>query len=367
MSYDYAIVGAGFAGSVCAQQLAASGKRVLLLEKRPHIGGNAYDEIDANGLLIHPYGPHIFHTNSRAVFAYLSQFTEWRFYEHEVLAKVDEKLLPIPINRLTVNALYDLDLDEEGVQQHFEKVRLPRDEIHTSEDVVLNSVGEDLCNKFFRGYTRKQWGMELSDLSAGVASRVPTRVNDDCRYFTDTFQFMPAAGYTKMFEKMLSSELIEIRLNSDFSKLRHELQAEHIIYTGPIDDYFDHKFGRLPYRSLSFEHQHLPETETFQQVGTVNYPNDEEYTRITEFKHLTGQKARGTSIVKEYPNNEGEPYYPIPRAENDVLYKKYVELADLERNVSFVGRLAQYKYYNMDQVVAAALKLSKTLLEEANK
>lgn len=367
MKYDYAIVGAGFAGSVCAQQLAAAGKRVLLVEKRPHIGGNAYDKVDANGVLIHPYGPHIFHTNSRAVFIYLSQFTNWRFYEHQVLAKVDEKLLPIPINRLTVNELYGVDLDEEGVRLYLESVRLPRDEIRTSEDVVLGSVGEDLCNKFFRGYTRKQWGMELSDLSAGVASRVPTRVNDDCRYFTDTFQFMPADGYTKMFKKMLSSDLIDVRLNTDFSKLRTELDVGHIIYTGPIDDYFDHKFGKLPYRSLSFEHQYLPETETFQQVGTVNYPNDEEYTRITEFKHLTGQQCQGTSIVKEYPKNEGEPYYPIPRAENDALYKKYVELAEQEKNVSFVGRLAQYKYYNMDQVVAAALKLSKTLLEGARK
>jgi UDP-galactopyranose mutase len=355
MKYDYLVVGAGFAGSVCAERLAARGKRVLLVDKRPHIGGNAYDCIDAHGLLIHPYGPHIFHTSSKRVFEYLSIFTHWRFYEHRVLAKVGSDLYPLPINRLTLNRLYGLDLDEEGAAAYFERVRQPKVELKTSEDVVLNSVGPDLCEKFFRGYTLKQWGMDLSELSAGVAARIPTRSNDDDRYFTDPFQFMPAHGYTAMFERMLDKPTLTVRLGVDYLEERASFQARHVIYTGPIDAFFGFHLGRLPYRSLAFEHQYLPDTERYQPVGTVNFPNEHEHTRITEFKHLTGQSARGTSIVREYPRAEGDPFYPVPRPENESLYRRYKELADAESSVSFVGRLAQYRYYNMDQVVAAAL------------
>jgi UDP-galactopyranose mutase len=362
LTYDFLIAGAGFAGAVCAERLASSGRRVLIIDRRPHIGGNAFDTPDEHGVLVHPYGPHIFHTNSKRVFAYLSRFTDWRFYEHRVLAQVGIKLYPLPINRLTLNALYNLDLDEAGAAAHFECVRIPKSEIRTSEDVVLSSVGPDLCEKFFRGYTRKQWGLDLSELAAGVAARIPTRTNDDDRYFSDTFQFMPAQGYAAMFSRMLDHPNIEIRLSADFFALRGSVTAKEIIYTGPIDAYFDYRFGRLPYRSLRFEHAHLAGVKRYQPVGTVNYPNDHAYTRITEFKHLTGQKHPGTSLVREYPQAEGDPYYPIPRPDNEALFKRYAALAGGESNVHFVGRLAEYRYYNMDQVVAAALALGEKRL-----
>ena len=363
MKYDYLIVGAGFAGSVCARQLAEAGKTVLLIDKRPHIGGNAFDKRDEHGVLIHPYGPHIFHTNAKRVFEYLSQFTTWRFYEHRVLAQVGEQQVPIPINRTTLNQLYGLDLDEAGAATFLENAREPREPIKTSEDVVLNSVGRDLCDKFFAGYTRKQWGLELSELSAGVAARIPTRTNDDDRYFTDTLQFMPAEGYTRMFERMLDHPNIEIRLGVDHEDIKAAETYGHTIYTGPVDTFYGYRFGKLPYRSLRFEHQHLPNTTQFQTVGTVNYPNVHEYTRITEFAHLTGEKHSGTSIVREYPTAEGDPYYPIPRPDNEALFKKYDNLTQTEPNTTFVGRLAQYRYYNMDQVIGAAIACVEKLHE----
>jgi len=365
MKWDFIVVGAGFAGAVTARQLANAGKRVLVVEKRSHIAGNAYDEFDEQGVLVHRYGPHIFHTNSERIFEYLSQFTKWRLYEHEVLAKVNDGLFPIPINRETINRMYDLDLDEVGIEDYFEKVRVPIDNIQTSEDVVLNSVGVDLCDKFFRGYTHKQWGLELSELSAGVAARIPTRTNSDCRYFSDKYQYMPIDGYTKMFENILNDKNIEVRLNTDFSESDISKLGAHIVYSGPIDVYFDFCYGKLPYRSLRFEHTHCAGMEKYQDVGTVNFPNDYDYTRITEFKYLTGQKHSGTSIVKEYPMSEGDPYYPIPRSDNELIYKKYVKLAETENNVTFVGRLAQYRYYNMDQVVAAAIKCAEKLLNSS--
>lgn len=364
MNYDYLIVGAGFSGSVCAEQLASAGNKILLIDKRKHIGGNAYDRLDIHGVLIHPYGPHIFHTNSKKVFAYLSKFTDWRFYEHRVLANLNNELYPIPINRTTLNQLYQLDLTEEQAKDYFEKVRVHGLSNKTSEDVVLGSIGHDLCDKFFRGYSQKQWGLDLSELSAGVASRIPTRTNDDDRYFTDTYQFMPAQGYTKMFERIIDSSNITLQLEVDFEDVKKQNKFKHLIYTGPIDSYFKHCHGKLPYRSLRFEHSHFSGKQNYQPVGTVNFPTDKDYTRITEFKHLTSQEHSGTSIVKEYPMAEGDPYYPIPRPENEILYKKYQEMAETTNNVTFVGRLAQYRYYNMDQVVAAALETSKTLLHQ---
>jgi UDP-galactopyranose mutase len=361
--FDFLIVGAGFAGAVCARQLADAGKSVLVIDKREHIAGNAYDYVDAHGVLIHPYGPHIFHTNSKKVFEYLSRFTTWRFYEHRVLAVVNGEHYPLPINRTTINKLYGLTLNEHGVESYLEQVRVPRDPVRTSEDVVLNSVGPDLCDKFFRGYTRKQWGMDLSDLSAGVAARIPTRTNDDDRYFGDTFQFMPADGYTAMFERMLAHPTITVRTNTSLEDVRSELQWGHMIYSGPIDAFFDYRFGKLPYRSLRFEHEHLPDQQHVQQVGTVNYPNDHDYTRITEFKHLTGQECEGTSVVREYPQSEGDPYYPVPRPDNEALFKRYRELTEQTEGVTFVGRLAEYRYYNMDQVVGAALITADKLLQ----
>jgi UDP-galactopyranose mutase len=362
MKFDYLIVGAGFAGAVCAQQLAAAHKKILLIDKRPHIGGNAYDEYDEHGVLTHPYGPHIFHTKSKKIFEYLSKFTDWRFYEHRVLAVVDGEYYPFPINRKTINRLYGINLASEEVENYLNGLKLKRAPISNSEDLVLNSVGEDLCEKFFRNYTLKQWGLDLRDLSAGVAARVPVRFDDDDRYFSDAFQFMPAPGYGAMFRKMLSGGNITVKLSTPLDMIRNRSSWRHMIYTGPIDAYFGYSLGRLPYRSLRFEHEHLADTERYQETGTVNYPNDHKFTRITEFKHLTGQTHAGTSIVREYPQSEGEPYYPIPRVENEVLSKRYQALAHKETNVSFVGRLAEYRYYNMDQVVGAALALSNDLL-----
>lgn len=362
MQHDVLIVGAGFAGAVCAERLAASGKRCLVIDRRDHIGGNAFDRLDEHGILIHPYGPHIFHTNSDRIFEYLSQFTDWRPYEHRVLAKVGEQLVPLPINRTTLNKLYGLDLDEDGAAAFLEQVREPRETIRTSEDVVLNSVGHDLCEKFFRGYTAKQWGLDLSELSAGVAARIPTRTNDDDRYFTDVHQAMPLDGYAAMFERMLASEHIDVRLGVDYFEDRTSYSARHIIYTGPIDRFFDYRFGKLPYRSLSFAHEHRSDIDWLQSTGTINFPNDFDYTRITEFKHLTGQDHSGTSIVSEYPQDEGDPYYPIPRPENEALFKRYEDLARNTTGVTFVGRLAQYRYYNMDQVVAAALTAAEKII-----
>lgn len=357
MAYDYIVVGAGFSGCVCAERLAAAGKTVLVIDRRPHIGGNAYDCLDAHGVRIHRYGPHIFHTNSKRIFDYLSRFTDWRFYEHRVLAKVDNHLLPIPINRTTLNKLYDLTLDESGAAEYLKQVSEPRAEIRTSEDAVLSSVGRDLCERFFRGYTRKQWGLDLSELSASVAARIPTRSNDDDRYFSDSFQFMPAAGYTPLFERMLDHPKIEIRLATDFSELSGVSWTEKLIYTGPIDLYFDYRLGKLPYRSLRFAHEHIANSGLLQPVGTVNFPNDHEYTRVTEFRHLTGQTHSGTSTVREYPQADGDPYYPVPRPENEALFRQYRELARIETNTIFVGRLAEYRYYNMDQAVGAALSM----------
>lgn len=361
MKFDFAIVGAGFAGCVCAERLASAGRSVLLMDRRPHLGGNAFDTFDGNGVLIHPYGPHIFHTNSRRVFEYLSRFTDWRFYEHRVKASIDGALYPIPINRTTINSLYGWSLSEDQVKEYLESIVEARQPIASSEDAVLASVGRDICDKFFRGYTRKQWGLDLSQLSASVAARIPVRCNDDDRYFADTFQFMPASGYAELFKRMTSHPLISIELSFDFHG-GSVPEYDHLIYTGPIDAYFGHRFGALPYRSLRFEHFSLSDAPLQQDCGTINYPNEHEYTRVTEFRHLTGQQHSGTSLVREFPCGEGDPYYPIPRKENESLYKRYEALAKEAKGVTFVGRLAEYRYYNMDQVVGAALAKSQELL-----
>lgn len=353
--FDYLIVGAGFAGSVLAERLAnGSNKKVLLCDKRPHIGGNAYDFYNADGILIHKYGPHIFHTNSRDVFDYLSRFTEWREYQHRVLAMVDGMLVPIPINLDTINKLYGLKLTAFEVEEFFAKIAEPVAQVHTSEDVVISKVGRELYQKFFRNYTRKQWGLDPSELDASVTARVPTRTNRDDRYFTDVYQAMPKHGFTKMFENMLDSPNIKIMLNCDYREIAEEISYKSMIYTGPVDAFFDYRYGKLPYRSLEFRHE-THDTEQFQPAPVVNYPNEQPYTRITEFKYLTGQEHRKTSIVYEYPQAEGDPYYPIPRPENAKLYAQYKALADARTDVHFVGRLATYKYYNMDQIVAQAL------------
>ncbi|MBG9387625.1 UDP-galactopyranose mutase [Caenimonas aquaedulcis] len=359
--FDYLIVGAGFAGSVLAERLANDmGQRVLVVDKRPHIGGNAYDRYDDAGVLIHPYGPHIFHTNSEDVFDYLSRFTQWRPYQHRVLASVDGQLVPMPINLDTINKLYGLSLTSFEVEKFFESVAEKKDEIKTSEDVVVSKIGRELYNKFFRGYTRKQWALDPSELDSSVTARVPTRTNRDDRYFADKFQAMPLHGYTRMFERMLDHPNIKVMLNTDYREIEEIMPWRRMVYTGPIDAFFDHKYGKLPYRSLRFEHTTIHQ-EKFQDVGTVNYPNDYAYTRISEFKHITGQTHASTSVVREYPCAEGDPYYPVPRPENAALYKRYEAEAEATPHVVFVGRLATYRYYNMDQVVGQSLAAYRKL------
>ncbi|MCL5999257.1 MAG: UDP-galactopyranose mutase [Chloroflexi bacterium] len=353
--FDFLIVGAGFAGSVLAERLArGSGKKVLLIDRRTHIAGNAYDHYDDAGVLIHKYGPHIFHTNSKEVFAYLSRFTEWRPYEHRVLASVDGQLVPMPINLDTINKLYGLTLNSMQLEDFFASIAEPKERILTSEDVVISKVGRQLYEKFFRNYTRKQWGLDPSDLDASVTSRVPIRMNRDDRYFTDTYQAMPLRGYTRMFENMLDHPNIKIMLNTDYRDVVGLIPYREMIYTGPVDEFFDFCYGKLPYRSLQFKFETINKS-VYQPAPVVNYPNEHAYTRVTEFKYLTGQEHGKTSIVYEYPCSQGDPYYPVPRPENAELYKKYRTLAEQTPGVHFVGRLATYKYYNMDQVTAQAL------------
>jgi UDP-galactopyranose mutase len=360
--FDYLVVGAGFAGAVIAERLASqAGKTVLIIDKRNHIGGNTYDYYNNDGILVHLYGPHIFHTNSREIYDYLGKFTTWRPYEHRVLASVDGMLVPIPINLNTINKLYGTQLCSSEVEKFLADRAEKKERIVTSEDVVLSKVGKELYEKFFKGYTKKQWGLDPSELDASVAARIPTRTNKDDRYFTDTYQAMPLHGYTKMFEKMLSHPRIKVMVNTDYKEIENIIPYKKMIYTGPIDYFFDYSYGKLPYRSLEFKFETV-ETEVFQPTGTVNYPNEQPYTRVTEFKYLTGQKHSKTTMVYEYPVEDGDPYYPVPRPENAELYKRYQALADDTPNVHFVGRLATYKYYNMDQVVAQSLTLFKKIM-----
>jgi len=354
--FDYLIVGAGFAGSVLAERLArGSGKQILLVDRRPHIGGNAYDHYDDAGILVHKYGPHIFHTNSKEIFDYLSHFTEWRQYQHKVLASVDGQLVPIPINLDTINKLYGLSLNSFQMEEFLAARAETKGEIKTSEDVVVNKVGRELYEKFFRGYTRKQWGLDPSELDAQVTARVPTRTNRDDRYFSDAYQAMPRHGFTRLFANMLDHPNIKLLLNTDYRDVKDLIPYRELIYCGPVDEFFEFRFGELPYRCLEFKHETL-NIPQHQPVAVVNYPNENAFTRITEFKHLTGQEHQKTSIVYEYPRATGDPYYPIPRRENAALYRRYQELAE-QAGVHFVGRLATYKYYNMDQVVAQSLTL----------
>lgn len=359
--FDYLIVGAGFSGCVLAERLASQlKKRVLIIDKRNHIGGNAYDHYDNAGILVHKYGPHIFHTNSKEIFNYLGNFTEWRPYEHHVLASVDGQLVPLPINLNTINMLYGHKLSSNEIHDFFESKAEKKYPAKTSEDVVLNAVGKELYEKFFKGYTQKQWGLDPSELDASVTARVPTRINRDNRYFTDAYQAMPLRGYTRMFNNMLAHPNIHIMLNTDYHDVMKNIPFKKLIYTGPIDRFFDYCYGRLPYRSIQFKFETL-DKEVYQQTGTINYPNSNLYTRITEFKYLTGQQHHKTSIVYEYPVAEGDPYYPIPRQENQEIYNKYKLLAETLPDVYFTGRLGTYKYYNMDQVVGQSLTLFKKL------
>ena len=368
-SYDLLVVGAGYAGSVVAERMATRcGRRSLVIDRRPHIAGNAYDELDEHGVLVHRYGPHIFHTNAPHIVEYLSQFTDWQPYEHRVLAQVDGQLLPMPINRDTVNRLYGLDLrTEDDVEAFYAERAEPVELIKTSEDAVVAKVGRDLYEKFFRGYTRKQWERDPSELHASVCARIPLRTNTDDRYFTDMHQAMPAAGYTAMFERILDHPLIDVRLETSYEDVRDEVEYEHLVYTGPIDRFFDFRFGALPYRSLEWElkTEPTPDGGLVQPTGSINFPSPEvPYTRTTEFRHLSGQSPHHAStIAVEFPRSEGDPYYPIPRDDTRELYRKYEALGAELSDVTFVGRLARYQYLNMDQVIGQALSTFERMVE----
>ena len=362
---DHLVVGAGFAGAITAERLAANGRRVLLVDRRPHLGGNAFDEHDAAGILVHRYGPHIFHTNSDEVLAYLSRFTAWRPYQHRVLASVEAGLVPMPINRTTLSSVFSRALaTDEDATRLLEELAEPMSSIVSARDFVIASVGQRLYEMFFRGYTVKQWGVDPSQLDRSVTARVPTRVCDDDRYFQDRHQCMPLHGYTRMFENIVDHPNITVITGTDFADLPRARFA-HTVFTGPIDSYFDQRFGPLPYRSLRFEHE-TRAVEFVQPVATINYPGMETpYTRCTEFKHITGQVHAQTSLCRELSSAEGEPYYPVPNPANQQLYKRYEALADAETGVTFLGRLGAYRYMNMDQVVAQALVVSRRLVQKS--
>jgi UDP-galactopyranose mutase len=359
-TFDVLVVGGGFAGAVCARRMAEEHDlRVLVIDRRPHVAGNAHDALDEHGVLIHTYGPHIFHTNAEKVISFLSRFTEWRPYEHRVWAEVDGQIVPLPINRTTVERLHRRELNGEAeTAAYLASLAEPRAELKTSEDAVVAKVGRDLYERLFRGYTRKQWGLDPSELHASVCGRLPVRTNTDDRYFTDGFQQMPAAGFTAMFDRMLEHPNIELRLGTEYDDIRVEVDARQIVWTGPIDEFFGYRLGKLPYRSLHFERETraTPGGRLVQPVAVINYPNERiPFTRATEFRHLTGQVSEFSTLTYEYPTSEGDPYYPIPRPENRELYHRYEALAAERPDVLFVGRLARYQYLNMDQVVAQAL------------
>ncbi len=357
---DYLIVGAGLAGCVLAEQLAQQkGKTVLIVDKRDHIGGNCYDYYDHSGILVHKYGPHYFRTNNKIVLDYLSQFTKWHHHQYRILASVDGQLVPFPINLDTINSLYGLNLSSFELNDFFKKIRKPVKKIKSSKDVVLSQVGQELYEKFFEGYTKKQWNIDPSELEASVCGRIPIRSNNDARYFNDKYQVMPKHGYTRMFLKLISHHKIHLLLKTDFKAVKDLIPCKHLVYTGPIDEFFNYKFGHLPYRSLEFEFE-TKNQEWFQPVSQINYPNDYDFTRTVEIKHATGQVHDKTTIVREYPVDKGEPFYPVPREQNQKLYEKYNTEAKKLKKVSFLGRLAQYKYLNMDEVVYRALKLFNT-------
>jgi len=356
--FDFLIVGAGFAGSVLAERIASQlGKTCLIVEKRNHIGGNAYDHYDGAGVLLHTYGPHYFRTNSQRIIDYLSQFTEWREVQYKILSWTHGRYWQFPINLNTFEQLIGRPSTTEEMEAQFAEWRVRIDSPKNSEEVIVSQVGWKLYEMFFKNYTRKQWQRDAKELDPSVCGRIPVRTNRDDRYLSEKFQALPKNGYTPMFEKMLSNPKIEVRLNTDFREACAQVQFKHLIYTGPIDEYYDHCFGHLPYRSLRFEPETLTQ-EFFQPAMQVNYPNNHDFTRIVEIKHATGQRLPSTTIVREYPQNFGpgrEPYYPIPAPDARALYSKYAERAALEKNVTFVGRLATYRYYNMDQIVGMAL------------
>jgi len=368
--FDYLIVGAGFAGSVLAERLASQlGKRVMLIDRRPHVGGDAYDEKDAAGVLVHRYGAHAFHTNSDAVAGYLSQFTRWRPYEHRVLAALPNGVLaPSPINRTTLNTVHGLDLTTDEAAAAFLATQAKSAGKNRSlQAFLVSSLGRELYETFFKGLVHKQYGVAASQLDPSAMAQPPARTGADDRSFTDKFQNMPADGYTRMFDNMLDQPGIELQLGVDFDEIRNEAVYDQLIFTGPIDSYFEHRYGELPYRSLRFRHETLDQ-EWWQPVAVVDYPaRSTPYLRITEHKHMTGQAIGKTTITYEYPSAEGEPHCPVPRPENLALYRRYAALARRTPNVQFVGRLATYRHCEMDQVVAQALAAFRRIAERESR
>lgn len=357
MNFDYVVVGAGLAGSTIAERISSRREgEILVIEKKTHLAGHCFDHYDDSGVLVHKYGPHIFHTEKKEVWDYLSGFTEWRLYQHRVLSYVDGKLVPIPINLETINKLFGTNLTKEELPDFFEKLKEPMDEIESSADVVLSQVGEYLYEKMFKNYTKKQWGVTPDKLDPRIISRVPIRENRDDRYFDDPYQGLPENGYTTMVKNMLDSPNIKTMLGTDYKEVIDEIDFDQLIYTGPIDYYFDYEYGKLPYRSLDTEFETYPR-EQYQSNSVINYPNDYDFTRITEFKHMTGQESSKTTILKEYPKGtdaEEEPYWPVFDEETNKIAEKYRKEAR-DSSTVFVGRLADYKYYNMDIAVSKAL------------
>ena len=362
--FDYLIVGAGFAGAVIAERLAnAKGKKCLLIDRRTHIGGNSYDEYDSSGLLIHRYGPHYFRTDSDAVINYLSNFTEWHPVDYRILSWTDGEFWQFPINLNTFEKLIDHSSTSEEMRLTLEQWKVPIDTPANSEEFILSQVGHKLYEQFFKNYTRKQWNRSPTELNASVASRIPIRTNRDDRYLSEKFQALPKKGFSSLFDNLIESNSIEVRLNTDYKDVQNTDSYDHLIYTGAIDEYYEYCFGELPYRSLRFEPEIIGK-EFYQPVMQVNYPNEYEFTRIVEIKHATGQKHPSTTIVREYPidyERGMERYYPVPIADAQALYKRYASLAASETRVTFTGRLGTYRYINMDQVIDEALKLVDTI------
>jgi len=358
VKYDIVVVGAGFAGSVMARRYAEEqNKRVLIVEKHSHVGGHAYDEYNSDGILIHRYGPHIFHTNNSAVWKWLSRFTGWHEYQHRVLSYVDGQLVPMPISSETINTLFGEHLTVEQTQEWLRSHAENIPEIRNSRDVVLANAGSAIYEKLFRNYTFKQWNKYPEELSPDVIKRIPVRNSRDTRYFTDTYQGIPRNGYTEMFRKILDHKNIQVLLNANWFDVEDGIRFDKLVYTGPIDRFFESEFGELEYRSVRFEYETLHDREYYQTVGTVNYPNDYDYTRITEYKHLSGQKIEHTTIAREYSSSEGEPFYPVMNDRNNALAEKYRRQSEADTDTIFIGRLAEYKYYNMDMIVQKALQL----------
>ena len=380
--FDSVIIGAGVAGSVAARELAESGRSVLVLEQRDHIGGNCYDEPDEHGILIHKYGPHIFHTKEKKAYDYLSRFTDWYAFGHEVVANVYGKLIPVPFNLNTLHMVYEKEkadtLEKKLIETFGMGSRVPILKLREQEDPEIRQIADYVYENIFLHYTMKQWGQTPEEIDPAVTGRVPLVISYDNRYFQEPWQGMPLHGYTPMFEKMLDHPKIRVETGVDArSRIRFEedqviLDGEpfcgEVIYTGPVDELFNCCFGRLPYRSLRFDFEYLDQ-EDYQGHSVVNYTVSEDFTRITEFKYLTGQKAPGTTIVKEYPfaytGAEGEiPYYSIANDANQALYEKYRALTEKIPNVWLLGRLAEYKYYNIDAMVMKALELTEKIKQE---